>query len=271
MKDNCKNRPSIRGIVIYYILSCLISWTIWLPLVLNKQLGYSIHVLSYQHYLASIGPMLSAIICVLYYGGLKALKEFMLNIFTIKGRSKWIWFGVLSPVVMFLSAIIINFVVTGNWPNLMRFGIPVDLPSFNIIEAIFLWIITFGFGEEIGWRGIALSNLQTKIKPLYAAVIIGIGWGLWHFPVFFFRNSYMSMGAFEIIGWVVSLIFGSIFLTWLYNASGRSVFVTAIWHALFDAATVGEISVGIITIILSIIVIVMTIVVMPKINREKII
>ena len=101
MKVHCSSRLSIKGIAIYYILSCLISWTIWLPLVLNKQLGYSIHVLSYQHYLASIGPTVSAIICVLYYGGLKALKEVMQNIFTIKGRSKWIWFGVLSPVVMF--------------------------------------------------------------------------------------------------------------------------------------------------------------------------
>ena len=79
---------------------------------------------------------------------------------------------------MFLIAIIINFAITKNLPNLIRFGIPKDLPNFNIIGAIFLWIITYGFGEEIGWRGVALSNLQSIIKPMYAAVIIGLGWAV---------------------------------------------------------------------------------------------
>ena len=267
MREHSKDKPSIRGLIIYYILSCLISWGIWLPIVLNKRLGYNIPILSYQHYLASIGPMVAAIIIILYYGGFNGLKVFIRNIFTIKGKSKWILFGLLSPILMFLIAIVVNFVITGDWPNLMRFGIPEDLPNFNIIEAILLWIITYGFGEEIGWRGVALLNLQTRIKPINAAIIIGLGWALWHLPAFFFRETYMAMGAFEVLGWIVSLIFGSIFLTWLYNSSGRSVLVTALWHALFDAATVGAISKGQIPMILSVIVIAMTIVVMPRVKN----
>ena len=106
MRNYSEKRPSIRGLIIYYILSCLISWIIWMPIVINKQLGYNIPVLSYQHYLASVGPMLAAIIITLYYGGLEGLRKFIRNIFTINGKIKWICFGILSPVAMFLVAIV---------------------------------------------------------------------------------------------------------------------------------------------------------------------
>lgn len=42
---------------------------------------------------------------------------------------------------MFLIAIVVNFVITGDWPNLMRFGIPEDLPSFNIIEVMLISLV----------------------------------------------------------------------------------------------------------------------------------
>ena len=50
-------------------------------------------------------------------------------IFRIKGKTKWIWFAILSPLVMFLIAIVINFAITKNLPNLICFGIPEDLPK----------------------------------------------------------------------------------------------------------------------------------------------
>jgi len=37
--------------------------------------------------------------------------------------------------------------------------------------------------EELGWRGFALPELQaTELSPLAAAIVVGIGWGLWHVP-----------------------------------------------------------------------------------------
>jgi membrane protease YdiL (CAAX protease family) len=37
--------------------------------------------------------------------------------------------------------------------------------------------------EELGWRGFALPELQASgLSPLAAAVVVGVGWGLWHVP-----------------------------------------------------------------------------------------
>jgi len=37
--------------------------------------------------------------------------------------------------------------------------------------------------EELGWRGFAQPELQAShLSPLAAAIVVGIGWGLWHVP-----------------------------------------------------------------------------------------
>lgn len=75
--------------------------------------------------------------------------------------------------------------------------------SFSIITSIL--VISFldqgALFEEIGWRGYAQSELQENlVNPLYAALIVGIAWGLWHLP----RD--ITTGVIERLGYTVYLI-----------------------------------------------------------------
>ncbi|NOQ27006.1 MAG: CPBP family intramembrane metalloprotease [Bacteroidales bacterium] len=47
----------------------------------------------------------------------------------------------------------------------------------NIVIAFFLM-----FGEEYGWRGFLLKDLAEVKGKVFAAVIVGIVWALWHAP-----------------------------------------------------------------------------------------
>jgi hypothetical protein len=40
-----------------------------------------------------------------------------------------------------------------------------------------------------------------------------------------------------LIGFILGVLAGSIFLTWLYNSSGGSILIVAVWHGLFDYVT----------------------------------
>ena len=102
------------------------------------------------------------------------------------------------------------------------------------LGALALWVVTFGFGEEIGWRGFALPRLQKEHNALKATIILGFAWVIWHIPTFFYLETYVNMGPFLLVGMMIGIMLGEVMLTWLYNSTGGSVFMVALWHGLFD-------------------------------------
>jgi membrane protease YdiL (CAAX protease family) len=51
---------------------------------------------------------------------------------------------------------------------------------------VFIAQLTSGAtGEELGWRGYLLAEFQKRHSILVSALLVGIIWGLWHFPVWF--------------------------------------------------------------------------------------
>lgn len=49
--------------------------------------------------------------------------------------------------------------------------------------------------EEFGWRGVALLLLQRKLAPIWAGLVLGIIWGLWHLPAFMLSGTQQSQWA----------------------------------------------------------------------------
>ena len=50
----------------------------------------------------------------------------------------------------------------------------------------------------------------------------------------FVIQSYRQMGVPIIPSFTLGIVCGSILLTWLYQCSGGSVFIVALWHACYD-------------------------------------
>jgi len=244
-KDNYYSGNNCNKLRLFFILAFVISWLVWLPILLNKNLHMNIPLLPYQYYLASFGPMLSAFLVSFIYGGPIELSSFIKQNFNFKLKIRWYIFAFVSPLGLFLVAALIGLLMGEPWPNITKLGISQALPGLGALESILFWILTYGLGEETGWRGYALPELQKRFTSINAGAIIGFMWCSWHLPAFFMNENYMSMGIMEKLGWAISLLFGSMFLTWLYNSSGRSVIVVGVWHALFDAFITSDISAGI--------------------------
>ena len=101
-------------------------------------------------------------------------------------------------------------------------------------------LLTFAVGEETGWRGFALPRLQHNRTASEATNLLVLGWALWHLPTFFENESFLSMPAFQIVGWGLGLWMGATFLTWLYNSSGGSLITVVVWHALFNQLSASD-------------------------------
>ncbi|EPX81056.1 Abortive infection protein [Litoreibacter arenae DSM 19593] len=82
--------------------------------------------------------------------------------------------------------------------------------------------------EEFGWRGLALPLLQRKMAPIWAGLLLGIIWGAWHLPAFFLSGTPQS--AWGISPFIIGSIAVSVILTPLFNASGGSILLAALFH-----------------------------------------
>ncbi len=89
------------------------------------------------------------------------------------------------------------------------------------------------FGEEVGWRGFLVKELA-GVKFLWAALWIGVLWGLWHFPLILNGHNYPDHPVAGVFMMVLMCVSASpIFL--YFRLKGRSVILSAIIHGTFNA------------------------------------
>jgi membrane protease YdiL (CAAX protease family) len=90
----------------------------------------------------------------------------------------------VSPAA-FLGLALIAMVAAGKaLPGVADFGRFSGIPAIGLVGVLLL--ITVGaLGEETGWRGYALPQLQRRFSPLTSSLIIAVLWFGWHLPQFF--------------------------------------------------------------------------------------
>jgi membrane protease YdiL (CAAX protease family) len=113
----------------------------------------------------------------------------------------------------------------------------VELPELALLLALPVLTAPIFWGEEFGWR----SYLQQRLSrsPVAAAVITGVVWGIWHFPLAF--TDYVDGNPLVgMMTWTLRSIPLAIILGWLFLRSG-SVWVPCIAHA-GNNLTIGSLS-----------------------------
>jgi membrane protease YdiL (CAAX protease family) len=262
MKNNLTVSTETQNLIAYFILAYAISWAIGVPLALGNQ-GL-IHPIfpAWTHYFVAYGPMLSALIVTWASRGRTGLKELGKRMVMWKIRPIW-WYVALSPLIIGLVVGLILNIATDNKVTLSALGQVHFLPSLGI-GALFLWIFTFGIGEEVGWRGYALPHLQKDHSAIKATLILAVLWALWHLPQFFYLFD-PSMA----VGWAVGLLAGAIVFTWLFNSSSGSILIVAIWHGCFNFMSASNAGNGILAAVVSTIVMIWAVVVILIFKSEN--
>jgi len=226
MENNTAPSQNTRHLAAYFILAYAISWAIAMPLALAKQGLIQPVFPPWFHYLVGYGPILSALIITAATQGTQGLKELWGRITRWRVGGLW-WLAAISPLIAGVLVILVMDLLTGNKNSLSELGVVQFLPPLGI-GALFLWVLTFGIGEETGWRGYALPRLQQKYNALQATTILTFFWALWHLPQFFY-----TFDPSIAIGWGIGLFAGAIVFTWLLNSAG-SVLVAAVFHGTMD-------------------------------------
>ncbi len=211
----------------YVVLACAFSWACWLPLVRSGSVvrqgsGWPTDLPGLM------GPALAAATTLALVGGRPALADW--------GRRMVRW-----RVPLWCWAFVALTLALGFGAELARTGtfVPTGLsaytgaPDLGLPLTFLLALVVNGFGEEAGWRGYLADGLLDRHSLLRTASIVAVVWAGWHLPLFWVIDSFRGLG-FAVVGWVIGLYAGSIVLTWLYVASGRSILVVALWHTAYN-------------------------------------
>lgn len=152
----------------------------------------------------------------------------------------WLLMGV--GMVLFYA-----FTMLLNW--LFKVGQPIDLSTYPIYAAVSApnWLIllsgavntivlspfiglVIAFGEEYGWRGYLQSELE-KIGRVKGTLVLGIIWGIWHWPLIWMGYNYPGQPVWGSLMMVAFTIFLAFVLAYsVYKADG--IWIAAFLHGL---------------------------------------
>jgi uncharacterized protein len=212
-----------RALIPFLILSFAIPWGIaalylLLPGVITRTFGE----LSATHplfYLAVWAPAIAAIVVVVRHEGASGLGRFLRRLLWWRAGAGWYALILLGIPVVFYAAAWMQTGVPGEWFPFTSLGAYVAASALMLI---------LGPVEEIGWRGLALPLMQRVMAPLWAGLILGVVWGIWHLPAFLLDGTPQS--AWSFLPFLIGATAISVIVTPLFNRARGSILLPVLLH-----------------------------------------
>jgi CAAX protease family protein len=204
----------------FFVLAFALSWYPWvLALMQRRTSGPN-----------PLGPLVAAIVLTAVVYGRRGLREFFSRIMRWRVGARWYAVALGMPVAICLIASAITFCCLPHTQVA-----PLSFEKIREVPERFLFILLFiGLGEEPGWRGFALPELQTKHSPLNASLILATLWAIWHLPLI--GNEFQ----WPIVAPFLLSVFGATFsLTWIFNKTKGSVLLAMLMHATVNSVGAG--------------------------------
>lgn len=212
-----------RDLIPFFAITFLIAWGILALYIFASDVMVRLFgSLTGEHplfYLAVYAPAIAALTLALYRYGIDGIGRFLSRLLLWRASIHWyVMLLVVVPLVYYVSALLKE----GAYDTLFPFE---SVQAYLL--ALFLMAIK-GPVEEIGWRGLALPMLQRRMAPMWAGVVVGAIWGIWHLPAFVLSG--MPQSAWSFMPFFVGVIALSVIVTPLFNHSRGSILLPALFH-----------------------------------------
>lgn len=256
--DAAQQQRRSGSLLIYLLVAYPFTWALWISSVMMAQEHswpmpspdnyarlVAEGVVDSAHFLwalvftvAVYGPLLAALAAVGHAHGRRGIRRLMASTFDPRVAPRWYSAALaLAAAIAFLPALAA--LVTGSLAPSV-----VDMVGRLVwfVPLLLLQLITSGLGEEPGWRGYLLPELQRRFSDVRTVWLLGLAWAIWHYPL---TILYAAAGVptdapavaliATVTGALVAQTLGVIGLTyvyvWLFNRTA-SIFLMIVFHAL---------------------------------------
>lgn len=234
-----KKYMSTKYLIMFFAITLAWTWICgFIPVVLGitgTGLG------TFIFYFGGGAPSVTALFLVfLTYPKSKRKDYFRRCIRPGKGGVKWILLSFL--IFALLSAVSVAF-------GVCLMGAP--MPTMDYIKAVasnplyiflilLLSLVSGPLNEEFGWRGYALDRLLLKFGFLKGSLILGFIWAIWHLPWYFTpgqaQYNLLQDSVFHALMFIPSVMLLSVFVSFVYIKTGRSILAGALVHMCSNLA-----------------------------------
>ena len=213
--------PRQRSPLTYFVLTFAFSIPFWVVGAVSRlQLLPGIPVSA----LMLVAPVTAALIFVYREHKAAGVKTLLKRAFDFPRIQFTIWY--LPTILLMPSIMVIAYVV-------MRMtGVALPNPHFSLITTLILFAVFFvtALCEELGWAGYVTAPLQARFGALGGALLLGVVWAVWHFIPLWEAQRSLDW----IAWWSLGTLASRVIITWLYNNTGRSVFVATLFHTMMN-------------------------------------
>ena len=228
-----------KPLLSFFLLSYIISWGVWIPLVICYYLnpfsisfeGTPIQIIILA-FTGLFGPTFAALIMAWLQDGPRGIRKLLSRWKIVRVGIEWYLVVPVINIVITLAAIQFNVTFLGRTPQ-------VNWSLWYLFFTGFLrWMILGGpIAEETGWRGYALPRMMVSHNALKSSLILGVIWGCWHLPLLLIPGLSVPV-PFEpsiLLIYVLNGMSLSVIFTWLYNNTRGSVFISYLFHAAVNS------------------------------------
>ena len=213
-------------VVAFVVLAWALSWMYWATMLAQGEVASPGSDTS--QFPGLFGPMVAALFVTAVAGGRGALADLVGR--TLRWRVALRWYALAAvPFVLFLAGAGVLFATGGSAPTIDQLATYSGLPRLGLGPVVLVAFLGC-LGEEIGWRGIVQAELRPRLGVLGASLAVAAVWATWHLPMVPVVESYRQMGFGVVPMLILGLGSGAIVLGWLYDRSGGSILITALFH-----------------------------------------
>ncbi len=223
------------GLPLFLTLAFALPWLVWFTGIAEAAGLISWHIPDSLAFW--LGLTIATYSAAALTGGWPAVRDLLVRLVRVRVQARW-----YLVAALFTPAIAVAALGVGRLSGALAHLEPMGPGALAALLALNLWL--FLLTEETAWRGFLLPRLQARMAPLWAALLVGLIWGVWHIPLFLKPDSFQASIPFA--GFMVSILATSVLTSWIFNHARGSVVLVALFHAMTDVtiAVLGVMSSG---------------------------
>ncbi len=182
--------------------------------------------------LSAMSLVIAAFVTTALADGRSGVRELRSRVFRFRVSPRWY---VIAFVALPGAALAAAFVLAGAAPVVALASDP-SIAISAVLGAVIAFAL-INWWEEAAWTGFALHRLQRRMGPVRASVVTTWMQAALHLPLVFIADGVTTGRVapenipFYLVALFVLPIPVRMTLTWIYNASGRSVPIAGLYHA----------------------------------------